>query len=207
MAWRERVDMMSYDLVITSAQCFSATVIAALLLYYERIFRNVSLRLWAGSFAAMAVYAVLSELALGLSYGPGAESWSRLTLSAASQIAAYWQLALAVMATMLFLRPGSPGPRRRRQVLWLAALLGAGLALVWAHQADAAFQRMLMRGGVRYVAGITCFAWIAVMLWRSKPRDGLGTRITAAAMAIYSLQLLHVFILYIWQVYTRQVIE
>ncbi len=199
--------MLALDLVLTTTQFIGALIIAALLLYYDRVSPRRSLHLWAGSFVAGAIYLAMSWGARQLALHSDLEPLSRLPLSIIAMIATYWQMALALMATRVALHAGSLDQKRINQVLWLTALLGTVVAMAWASPPDAWMQRLFMRVGLRYLIGAACFAYIAVDLWRSVPRDGLGTRIAASAMGIYSLQLLHVCGIYAWQVYTGQALE
>lgn len=196
--------MLSFDLVLTSVQFVSTLIIAVLLIYYQRVFERRSLLFWAGSFVALAVYVAISQIALQLTAHSNPSVWLLLPLLAASLVAAYWQLALAVMATRIALHAGVLDHKQIVRVLWFTAALGVIFTVAWAGQSGAEMQRLFMRVGLRYIVGSICFAYIAVALWRSVPRDGLGTRIAASAMAIYSLQLLHVFGIYAWQTHTEQ---
>ncbi|MGA7298270.1 MAG: bifunctional diguanylate cyclase/phosphodiesterase [Rhodanobacteraceae bacterium] len=199
--------MLTLELVLTATQFIGALIIAALLLYYDRVSPRRSLPLWAGSFLAGAIYLATAWGAMQLALHSQSEVWSRLPLSTISMVAAYWQLAMAVMATRIALHAGTLAPKRIRLVLWVTAILGVFVAIAWAGHPDAWLQRVLMRVGLRYMLGAICFAYIALDLWRSVPRDGLGTRIAGSAMAIYSLQLLHVSAIYAWQIYTGQGLE
>ncbi|MGB8635634.1 MAG: bifunctional diguanylate cyclase/phosphodiesterase [Rhodanobacteraceae bacterium] len=199
--------MLTLELVLTATQFIGALIIAALLLYYDRVSPRRSLPLWAGSFLAGAIYLATAWGAMQLALHSQSEVWSRLPLSTISMVAAYWQLAMAVMATRIALHAGTLAPKRIRLVLWVTAILGVIVAIAWAGHPDAWLQRVLMRVGLRYMLGAICFAYIALDLWRSVPRDGLGTRIAGSAMAIYSLQLLHVSAIYAWQIYTGQGLE
>ncbi len=196
--------MHTLDMVVTAAECFGALITALLLLYYRRVFDRRSLRLWAGSFVAAAVYLAASTARQQLFYTPQTLPGLRLSLTVLSLIAAYWQFALAIMAARSALGPGSIDRKRILQVLGVCAVLAVVFSLVWIKPDSAWMQRLFMRVGLRYIFGALCYVWIAWMLWRSMPRDGLGTRIAAVAMGLYGIQLLHVFGIYIWQIRTGE---
>lgn len=196
--------MQTLDLVVTATECVGALITALLLLYYRRVFNRRSLRLWAGSFVAAAVYLATSTAGQQLIGAPHVLPGVQLPLTMLSLVAAYWQFALAVMATRSSLGPAPLDHSRVLQVLGICAVLAIASSLAWIEPGSAGMQRLFMRVGLRYVLGAASYAWIAWMLWRSVPRDGLGTRIAAVAMGIYSLQLLHVFGIFLWQTQTGE---
>jgi diguanylate cyclase (GGDEF)-like protein len=67
-------------------------------------------------------------------------------------------------------------------------------------------QRLFMRVGLHYLLGSGCFLAIAILLWRHRHGEGLGARLAAAAIGLYGLQLLHVWLVYLWQIRSAQLL-
>src|SRR5690606_16224276 len=83
----------------------------------------------------------------------------QLPLTMLSLVAAYWQFALAVMATRSSLGPAPLDHSRVLQVLGICAVLAIASSLAWIEPGSAGMQRLFMRVGLRYVLGAASYAW------------------------------------------------
>lgn len=190
--------ILALDMVLYVAQMIGALIIAAILAWYQRVFRREHLRLWAASFLALAVYQAGAAVALYLALQPGEPSMVRHAATLISQFAAYMQLAFAVAGTHAALSPSAKSDRWLQPLLISACVIALVCTFAWFGQADAGMQRMFIRVIARYTIGAACFIGIAVALWHFQRRAGLGARLAALAMALYGLQLLHVVAIYAW---------
>jgi len=161
-------------------QVGSATWLAfILLLVYLRFYRELFLRFWCLSFAALALSLV----------------WRLVTPPASGEMPAWppyllgvVQLALIAMAA-IHLR--QPVPSRRRQMLLLAGML-AGMLAVWLATATMAADPLKLARDLRFerqLEGAAAGAWFSIAFWRQHPlARTIGGRATALFTAFYAVR-------------------
>lgn len=190
--------IFALDMVLYVAQTIGALIIAAMLTRYYRVFQREHLRLWAGSFYALALYQASAAVALFLALQADSPFLIRSGATLVSQLAGYLNLAFAVAGTHAALSTSKKPDQWLRPLLIGACVIALVCTFAWFGQPDAGMQRMFIRVIARYAIGAVCFVGIGVALWHFQRRAGLGARLVAIAMALYGLQLLHVVAIYVW---------
>lgn len=184
------------ELVLYGAGSLIALTQSAIFAHYYRVFQRDHLYLWALSFLALAVYLATAAISINLLIGHPASHSLRLTISCISLVAAYAQVALLIMGTLAIWRTQRWTQAQLTRALVLAALIGIGSALAFAFDPQYSEERLLMRVGLRHlITGASALAMGLAILIRW-PRGRLGQQLTAFALCIYGLDLLHVFAAY-----------
>ncbi len=187
------------EIVLYGAGAAVALAQCAIFAHYHGVFRRDHLRFWSLSFLALAVYLGAAGLSIVLRIDFPASHPLRLLLSSVSLIAAYVQVALLVIGTLTIWRSRMPSPSAIVQSLVLATVIGLLSALAYAFDPAASQERLFLRVGLRYlVTGIAGIA-LGVVIARHWARDRFGPRLTAIALVLYGLELLHVFGAYLAQ--------
>jgi diguanylate cyclase (GGDEF)-like protein len=173
-------------------QAAGALFTALLFGFFSRTYRKPFLLHWARSWSAMCV--MLAGAAMGYavaSSGPPT-SFTRLTLSTATAIAGYLQIAwLLVGAAQLVASDRSERWVQNRPWLFAgAAALGIFSVALFANHPDPLGPRFFVRVGVR--SGLTGIAFLiaAATVWRTRPAGSarsLGRTLVAGASVLYGL--------------------
>lgn len=184
------------ELVLYGAGSLIALTQSAIFAHYFRVFQRDHLYLWALSFLALAVYLGTAAISINLLTSHPASHPLRLGISCISLVAAYAHVALLIMGTLAIWRTTRWTQAQVSRVLILAALVGIGSALAFAFDPQYTQERLLVRVGLRHlIAGISALAMGLAILARW-PKGRLGQQLTAFALCIYGVDLLHVFAAY-----------
>ncbi|MFZ1393001.1 MAG: diguanylate cyclase, partial [Dokdonella sp.] len=167
--------------------------------HYYRLFRRDHLLLWSLSFFALAIYLGAAGTSLLLMSKLASAHPLRLVISCISLMAAYLQVVSLVLGTIAIWRTQRWTRKQISIALALACLVGVCTGLAYAFDPGSSQQRMFLRVGLRYlVTGVAALS-MGVAIARRWPRGRLGQQLTAIALCVYGLDLLHVFSGYVAQ--------
>ena len=192
-------DWRVLELVLYGAGALIALAQSAIFAHYHGVFRRDHLRLWSLSFLALAVYLATAAASIQLRVDFPASHPLRLALSSSSLIAAYVQVALLVIGTLTIWRGRAFSRSVIVESLVLAIAIGLFSAIAFAFDPTYAQERFFLRVGLRHlITGCAALA-MGMVIARQWPASRFGPRLTAIALVIYGLDLLHVFGAYIAQ--------
>lgn len=192
-------DWRVLELVLYGAGALIALAQSAIFAHYHGVFRRDHLRLWSLSFLALAVYLATAAASIQLRTEFPAGHPLRLALSGTSLIAAYVQVALLVIGTLTIWRGRAFSRSVIVESLVLAIAIGLFSAVAFAFDPAYAQERFFLRVGLRHlITGCAALA-MGVVIARQWPASRFGPRLTAIALVIYGLDLLHVFSAYLAQ--------
>ncbi|HMM65793.1 MAG TPA: bifunctional diguanylate cyclase/phosphodiesterase [Dokdonella sp.] len=192
-------DWAVLDLVVYFAGSLIALTQSIVFAHYYRLFRRDHLLLWSVSFLSLSVYLASAGASwLLMSSLPSAHPL-RLAISSLSLIAAYTQVAALVMGTMAIWRTRRWTRAQIGQALILASLVGLLSGLAFAFDPQFTQERYFLRVGLRYLVTGLAALGMGVAIARYWPRGRLGQQLTALALTLYGLDLLHVFAGYLQQ--------
>ena len=192
-------DWRVLELVLYGAGALIALVQSAIFAHYHGVFRRDHLRLWSLSFLALAVYLATAAASIQLRVDFPASHPLRLVLSSTSLIAAYAQVALLVIGTLTIWRGRAFSRSVIVESLVLATAIGLFSTVAFAFDQGYAQERFFLRVGLRHlITGCAALA-MGVVIARQWPASRFGPRLTAIALVIYGLDLLHVFGAYVTQ--------
>lgn len=174
-------------LLVSGLEALLGLALAWLFLRYWRQLERPYLRLWAGSFAALAVYLLASGMAFLLAREGGALLSARTGFTLLAQVSAYLHIALLVLGTLSLQARRDPPPYLVRGVLGAALLLGLTASLMFAWDPEAVSGRVIMRIGMRYLIAAAAYAGVALALLGAARERGLGRRLTGLAFALFAL--------------------
>ena len=156
-----------------------------------------SLRFWSLSFLALSIYLATAGLSIHFRAEFPASHPLRLALSCMSLVAAYIQVALLIVGTLSVWRPRSWSRRRIVEALVLAILVGLFSGLAFAFDPSHVQERFFVRVGLRHlITGVAALA-MGLAVARRWPQGRFGQNLTAIALIIYGIDLLHVFTTYV----------
>ncbi|HNR91204.1 MAG TPA: bifunctional diguanylate cyclase/phosphodiesterase [Dokdonella sp.] len=187
------------DIVLYGTGAVIALVQSAVFAHYHGLFRHDYLRFWSLSFLALAIYLATAGTSIVLQARFPASHPLRLLLSSLSLGAAYVQIALLVIGTLTIWRNRAPARASIVQALTLAVALGLLSVFAFAFDPSAAQERMLLRVGLRYLLTGVAGVALGVAILRHWGWNRFGSRLTAIALIVYGLDLLHVFGAYVAQ--------
>ncbi len=188
---------MSPSLLASYAvQAVGALFTAVLFGFFSRTYRKPFLLHWARSWSAMCV--MLAGAALGYAVvesGPPT-SYTRLSISLVTGVAAYMQVAWLLLGSFELVAPERAArfQPRRGWLFGIAAILGIASVAAFATHLDPVGPRFFVRVGVR--AGVTGLAFLlsAVAVWWKHPgesRRSLGRSLVGFASLLYGAAQLH----------------
>jgi diguanylate cyclase (GGDEF)-like protein len=189
-------DWAVLELVLYGAGSLIALTQSAILAHYHRVFQRNHLFLWALSFLALAIYLATAGMSVSPLRELPAAHPLRLCLSCLSLVAAYSQVALLIMGTLAIWRTRRWTRTQIGQALLIAGLIGLFSGLAYAFDPQYTQERFFLRVGLRHlITGIAALA-MGLAIARRWPHGRLGQQLTAIALSIYGLDLLHVFAAY-----------
>lgn len=187
------------EIVLYGTGAGIALVQSAVFAHYHGLFRHEHLRFWSLSFLALAIYLATAGTSILLHADFPAGHPLRLLLSSLSLGAAYVQVALLVIGTLTIWRNRMPARTTIVQSLVLAVAIGLLSALAFAFDPAAAQERLFLRVGLRYLLTGVAGVALGVVVARHWAEGRFGPRLTAIALVVYGLDLLHVFGAYVAQ--------
>jgi diguanylate cyclase (GGDEF)-like protein len=187
------------ELVLYAAGSLIALTQSAIFAHYHRVFQRDHLYLWALSFLALAVYLGSAGFLVCLLQGGTAPLSLRLTLSVISLVAAYSQVVLLIIGTLAIWRTHRWTRKQVAAALSFATVFGIVSGLAFAFDPQYTLERLFMRVGLRHlITGLAALAMGLAILIRW-PRGRLGQQLTAFALCLYAIDLLHIFAAYVAQ--------
>ncbi len=165
-------------LLVSGLEAALGIAMAWLFLRYWRQIERPYLRLWAGSFAALAIYLSASSVAFLMTREQGQPLGLRNLFTVISQLAAYLHIGLLVVGTLSLLGRRDPPAFLLRAVIGSSLLLGLMASLMFAWDPDGAAGRIFMRITLRYLVATAAYAGVALALLGAAQQDGLGRRLT-----------------------------
>ncbi len=187
------------DLVIYFAGSAIALVQSIVFAHYFRLFRRDHLLLWSYSFLALAIYLAAAGASWLLISKFSSAHPLRLGLTCLSLIAAYSQVAALIMGTLAIWRTQHWTRVQILRALAVASLLGLVSGLAFAFDPAMAHERLFMRVGLRYLVTGLAALGMGVAIASRWPKGRLGQQLTAMALCLYGVDLLHVFSIYVLQ--------
>lgn len=185
------------DTLLYATRAIDALLVAALLSYYDHVYRRHHLRLWCGSFLALAAFLAIVAILTGPEFVEPLPSALQVLLLFAATSFGLVQFALALAGTWEALRIRAKQRIEVPSTVLVVAAAVVGGILVTAIFADIGHDPIDTTATMLtwYLAGGLSFAWIAVALWRQRRTARLGVRLAACAMALYAIEMLHVAVL------------
>lgn len=174
-------------LLISSLEAALGIALAWLFLRYWRQLERPYLRLWSGSFAALAVYLTASSVAFLLTREQGQPLGLRNLFTLISQLAAYLHIGLLVMGTLSLLGRRDAPAFLLRAVIGSSVLLGLMASLMFAWDPDGGSGRIFMRITLRYLVATAAYAGVAMALLGAAQQRGIGQRLTGLGFAFIAL--------------------
>ena len=174
-------------LVVSGFEAALGLALAWLFLRFWRQWERPYLRLWAGSFAALAVYLFASAAAFLLARPDGSVLGLRTLFTVIAQLGAYVHIGLLVLGTLSLLARRDPAPFLLRGTVGAAVVLAVVASLLFSWDPEAVAQRVTLRIGMRYLIAATAYAAVALALLGAAPGRGLGRRLTGLAFALFAL--------------------
>ena len=183
-----------WTLNIIGLLCAAAVtgMLAGVLVWFRRIYRQPAYGYWAWSWGAASVYSIAGAWSIAL-YGSTAPTAPvRIALTLLGQTAGYAAGVLLVMGTVEFT---GRGPLRAVVIRWWLVLAGiASLIGTFAFigAGSDGWVRFLMRVGVKSLLTTVAYLIAADRLWRLRPPAfAIGHRMLAGAFCLYGLAQLH----------------
>lgn len=174
-------------LLISGLEAALGIALAWLFLRYWRQLERPYLRLWSGSFAALAVYLTASSVAFLLTREQGQPLGLRNLFTLISQMGAYLHIGLLVLGTLSLLGRRDPPAFLLRAVIGSSLLLGLMASLMFAWDPDGGSGRIFMRITLRYLVATAAYAGVAMALLGAAKQRGLGQRLTGLGFAFIAL--------------------
>ena len=184
------------SLAVYQAQAAGNIVVALLLLWLRRRTPRPFLGDWGRSWVALAAYHLLAGITIQLSHGAGGDSRLRTATSAASLVAALWQLGWLARGT----RAMATGRRWRRRGFYsaLALLSLAAVAVTLVTVPAAPELRLFVRVGLRSLAAGGVLVLSAAFVYRRvRAPEELGPRLLAGSMFAYGATQLAYFVVFV----------
>ncbi len=170
-------------------------MLAGVLLWFWRIYRQAAYRYWGWSWGAASLYAVAGGASIAVYGTVPATNPLRIGLTLAAQVAGYLAAVLLVFGTMEFTGNGPVRPAVVRRWLWVAVAAGGIATFAFIDPAYAGWLRFLIRVGIKSALTSAAYLISANRLWRHRPPAfGIGHRLLTAAFAFYGLAQLHYLI-------------
>jgi diguanylate cyclase (GGDEF)-like protein len=189
------------------AQAVTAGLLTTVFAHYRRIYQRPHLGLWAVAYAMLAGYLVCAGTAQLVAQSIPANSLWRITLSGVSLACAYLHVVLLLSGVFAILRGHAPSARVLVPLLLIAAGIGFASMLVYTWDEGAARERLMARVGIRYAITSAAYLAAAMALVLLKGlRRNLGQRLTLVALAFFGLEQANVFVAFLWQWSTGEVL-
>ena len=168
-------------------QASGALIAAAIFGGFYREYRRTFLRDWALSWSALFVTLVGAAAGVGFSRSLPVDSALRLGTAVVTGAAGYLGVVWLLVGSGDLMGMSPLSRAERSAFLFVAALGGAGLALVHASDPSGDSVRFMFRAGVRGVVVGFAFLVAAVHVWRGPGVHGIGRRIVAGAFTLFGI--------------------
>jgi len=191
--------MLEFNLVVVAmiaAQTLAAVVMAVLLLGFFRQYHKSYLRHWTLSWAALAIYQILSGLGLGLAvrWHIASDDPTRIAISALAGIVGYLQIAWLLFGVYEILRRRPVRIRFYWRSLIVIAIAALVPSLLFIGPGAVSSTRYFMHVGLHSLISSAAFLGASFAFWRArKRRRGIGFTMIAVALFLYGIEQLHRF--------------
>src|SRR5437867_9978524 len=191
--------MLEFNLVVVAmiaAQTLAAIVMAVLLLGFFRQYHKSYLRHWMLSWAALAIFQVLSGLGLGLAvrWHIASDDPARIAISALAGIIGYLQIAWLLFGVYEILRRRPVRIRFYWRSLIVIAVAALVPSLLFIGPDAVSSTRYFMRVGLHSLISSAAFLGASYAFWRARTRRrGIGFTMIAVALFLYGIEQLHRF--------------
>jgi len=167
--------MLEFNLVVVAmiaAQTLAAIVMAVLLLGFFHQYHKSYLRHWTLSWAALAIYQLLSGLGLGLAvrWHVASDDPARIALSALTGIVGYLQIAWLLFGVYEILRRRPVRIRFYWRSLIVIAIAALVPSLLFIGPAAVSSTRYFMRVGLHSLISSAAFLGASYAFWRARKR-------------------------------------
>lgn len=189
-------DWALLEIVIYAAGAVVALAQCAIFAHYHRALRHSHLWLWSLSFLALAVYLGTTATTLAILHEVSAVRPLRIVQSVVALVAAYCHVTLLVMGTLAIWRDRRWSRRQIGTVLAVAATVGACSALAFTWDVQYVQERLFLRIGMRHFVAAAAYLTLAAVVALHWRRLRVGEKLTAIALALYGLDLLHTLAVY-----------
>ncbi len=170
-------------------------MLAGVLVWFWRIYRQAAYRYWGWSWGSAALYALAAGASIAVYRTVPATNPLRIGLTLTAQITGYLAAVLLVLGTVEFTGHGPVRPAVVRRSLWVAVAAGAIATFALIDPAYDGWLRFLVRVGIKSAVTAAAYLISANRLWRHRPPAfGIGHRMLAAAFSLYGLAQLHYLI-------------
>jgi diguanylate cyclase (GGDEF)-like protein len=185
-----------FHLAQLTGQVVCSVVLATVFIGFWRSYRRAYLLLWSWSWWASAASIAATLLSVLLADRLGVAHPVRLSITAVSQVGAYWQAFLLLLGTRELLKRDTWSARLRNRGLVLLAILGIGAALAFVWDPAFASLRLAVRVSLRSAAlGIGFVAGGLLVLSTHRGAGRLPPKLVGWAFMLYGANQLFYFAL------------
>lgn len=192
-------DGLILQLMLLSMGAMIVLAQSGIFAHYYGLFRREHLRYWSLSFLASAIYLACSALSIGVVGDLPTSHWLRLSISSVSLVAAYVQVVLLVMGTLVIWRTRSWSGSQVGAALAAAVALGVASGLAYAFDPAYVQERFFLRVGLRHLVTGLAALGMGLAIARRWPDGRFGQQLTAIALTAYGFYLMLVFTAYVMQ--------
>jgi diguanylate cyclase (GGDEF)-like protein len=174
-----------------AAQVIGATVMALLLLGFQRQYRKAYLRHWTLGWAALAVYHVATALSLVLAVSAGLPATHpvRIFLTLLGGISGYLEIGWFLFGVHELVRRRPVRMLDERRMLIALLTIGVLTTLPFVNTGPASGGLYAARISIRAAIGAVGFFIAAGNLWRARPRrNGIGVTVLGTAFLFFGLE-------------------
>jgi len=184
--------LLTQTLAAFLGQGVVAVALGAILYSYHGRYHHDYLAKWSWSWWALAVYLFSAGLTLVLVRALGPFHWLRTVLSLVSVTAGYLSVAWMLFGTYEIASGKQVGRARALRIVLVLTALAVASVFLFAHDAGAGSDRMVLRVGLRsLIAGLAFVAAGGGIWWMRRRPGGVGPWVLSIGLVAYGVEQLH----------------